>query len=73
MASNQPKRVLVAFWVNETHARSLYEAADARNIPIASIVRRALFSQTENLTNFDDLPPDPVINRRGRFIKEAQH
>jgi hypothetical protein len=69
----RPKRVLIGIWIDEAHARKLYAGADQNRIPVASVVRRALFAQTQNLTNFDDLPPDPIgssIGRRRNFVED---
>jgi hypothetical protein len=69
MASTEPKRVQIGIWMRTEDARKLYAAADELRIPITSLVRSVLYGYTKNLTDFTDLPPDPVTYRR-RFVEE---
>lgn len=62
--------VVIAFNIPRKDARLLYDVASALNTTTSSLIRSVLYGNTNNLNNFDSIPPDPYPSKKtGRPTK----
>jgi len=64
------KMVIMVFNIPKKDARKLYDIASDKSTSASSIIRSILYGNTDNLNNFDDMPPDPYPSKKtGRPTK----